>query len=306
MRLLVYATKALIPASLALAGCSLPMPDGSQNSSSYKIPAPLAQSTNIVFVMPVEGMKNPGRLVLADVLAASLRDATRPSVISGQLNDQDPTIVGRISEVRMRGSIAWVRANWDLRAPYGTIVASVNHEIIADGLLWDEGGLEAINLIIAEAEPHIIGIVADLVGPLAIIEEVAMPPEERFSHPMGSSQFIEYPKIVALMPTLSANPKLVVTPVVPVTEIIVEPKPSYALTGADIKVSAPRIVHEQPQRLMPKARGLGLEEVETVENLNDKSKDDMALLQNAATAKPAAMNETSDKPKVNPISWGRL
>ena len=70
-------------------------------------------------------------------------------------------------------------------------------------------------------------------------------------------------------------------------------------------MSAPRIVHEQPQRLMPKARGLGLEEVETVENLNDKSKDDMALLQNAATAKPAAMNETSDKPKVNPISWGR-
>ena len=32
--------------------------------------------------------------------------------------------------------------------------------------------------------------------------------------------------------------------------------------------------------------------------------DDEALLQNAATAKPAAMNETSDKPKVNPISWG--
>jgi hypothetical protein len=57
---------------------------------------------------------------------------------------------------------------------------------------------------------------------------------------------------------------------------------------------------------MPKARGLGLEEVETVENLNDKSKDDLALLQNAATAKPAAMNETFDKPKVNPISWGRL
>lgn len=73
-----------------------------------------------------------------------------------------------------------MRANWDLRAPHGTIVASVNHEIIADGLLWDEGGLEAINWIIAEAEPHIIGMVADLVGPLAMIEEVAMPPEERF------------------------------------------------------------------------------------------------------------------------------
>jgi hypothetical protein len=133
MRLLVYATKALIPTSLALAGCGLPMPDGLQNSSSYKIYAPLPQSTNIVFVMPVKGMKNPGRLVLADALAALLRDATRPSVISCQLNDQGPTIVCRISEVRRRGSIAWVRANWDLRAPYGTIVASVNHEIIVVG-----------------------------------------------------------------------------------------------------------------------------------------------------------------------------
>tara|TARA_B110000037_G_scaffold173793_1_gene197771 strand:+ start:115 stop:465 length:351 start_codon:yes stop_codon:yes gene_type:complete len=116
-------------------------------------------------------------------------------------------------------------------------------------------------LIIAEAEPHIIGMVADLVGLLAFIEEVAMPPEERFSHPMGSSQLIEFPRIDALMPTVSANPKLVVTPAVPVIVVIVEPKPSYALTGADIKVFAPLIAHEQPQRLMPKGMGLGLEEV---------------------------------------------
>ena len=60
MRWLVYAIKSLIPASLALAGFCLPMLDGLQTSSSYKIHAPLAQSTNIVFVMPVEGMKNPG------------------------------------------------------------------------------------------------------------------------------------------------------------------------------------------------------------------------------------------------------
>ena len=117
MRWLVYAIKSLIPASLALAGCDFPMLDGSQNSSSYKIDAPLAQSTNIVFVMPVEGMKNPGRLVLEDALAASLGDATRPSVISGQLNDQGPTIVGRISEVRRRCSIAWVTASWYPLAP---------------------------------------------------------------------------------------------------------------------------------------------------------------------------------------------
>ena len=66
---------------------------------------------------------------------------------------------------------------------------------------------------------------------------------------------IEYPKIVAPMPTLSVDPKLFVTPVVPVAEIIVKPKPSNALTGADIKVFAPLIAHKQPQRLMPKGRG---------------------------------------------------
>ncbi|MDE0993600.1 MAG: hypothetical protein OSA23_10565 [Rhodospirillales bacterium] len=185
-------------------------------------------------------------MVLADALAASLRDATRPSVISGQLNDQGPTIVGRISEVRRRGSIAWVTASWDLLPPYGTIVANVNHEIIVDGLLWDEGGLEAINLIVAEAGPHIICIVADLVGPLAITEEVAMLPEEQFSHPTGSSLLIEYPKIVAPMPTLSVDPKLFVTPAVPVAEIVVKPNLSNALTGGNIKVFAPLIANKQP------------------------------------------------------------
>ena len=70
--------------------------------------------------------------------------------------------------------------------PYGMIVANVNHEIIVDGLLWDEGGLETLNLIFAEAGPHIIGMVADLVGPLAITDEVAMSPEKQFSHPTGS------------------------------------------------------------------------------------------------------------------------
>ena len=56
---------------------------------------------------------------------------------------------------------------------------------------------------------------------------------------------------------------------------------------------------------MSKGRELGLEKVETIENPNDKSMDDMALLRNAATAKPAAMSEMSDKPKLTPITWGR-
>jgi len=56
---------------------------------------------------------------------------------------------------------------------------------------------------------------------------------------------------------------------------------------------------------MSKGRKLGLEKVETIENPNDKSMDDMALLRNAATAKLVVMSEMSDKPKLTHISWGR-
>jgi len=55
---------------------------------------------------------------------------------------------------------------------------------------------------------------------------------------------IEYPKIVAPMPTLSVDPKLFVTPAVPVAEIVVKPNPSNLLTGANIKVFAPLIANK--------------------------------------------------------------
>ena len=116
---------------------------------------------------------------------------------------------------------------------------------------------------------------------------------------------IEYPIIVAPMPMFCVDPKLFVSPAVPVAEIVVKPNLSNALTGGNIEVFAPLIANKQPQRLMPKGRELGLEKVKTIENPNDKSMDDMALLRNAATAKPAAMIEMSDKPKLTPISFGR-
>ena len=49
MRWLVYAIKSLIPASLALAGFCLPMLHGLQNSSSYKIRAPLSPKHEYCF-----------------------------------------------------------------------------------------------------------------------------------------------------------------------------------------------------------------------------------------------------------------
>ncbi len=181
---------------LALSGCSgktsTPGHHATvQAGSGYKTHAPLADTTNIVFVLPVTGVNGAAGLVLADALAASLRDAARPSVISGISNNQGPTLVGGMSEVRTRGTVAWVTANWELRAPYGDPVARISHEVVVDKLLWETGGVEAVNLIIAESEPHVIGMVADYVGPLTIVQEVAMPPVERIQMSNGASQSIE-------------------------------------------------------------------------------------------------------------------
>lgn len=313
-RLVLFAG-VILPASIFLAGCNSATPMSAQNSSDYKIHAPLAQTSNIVFVMPVEGMTNPGRLVLADAIAASLRDAARPAVISGQANDQGATIFGRISEVRKRGSIAWVTAVWELRAPYGTSVANVRHEIIVDALLWEEGGVEAVNLIVAEAEPHIIGMVADHVGPLAVNEEIAMPPEERFSSADGTSQIIEtnsLPMPVAPTQTESAAPQVPVE----IQEVSVAtelPGEENTLTESDIAAVSPVAAQRKPMRLLPK--GSEMEELDAIEEIGEDANDDgggddglaldEAALPANTTSRPAVALGTPDNTKLTPISWGR-
>lgn len=330
MRKWGYEAGVAVLASIMLVGCSAPLPTAQQNSSDFKIHAPLAQTSNIVFVLPIEGMENPGRLVLADAIAASLRDAARPSVISGQANDQGPTIVGRISEIRRRGSIAWVTAEWELRAPYGTTVATVSHEIVVDGLLWDEGGVEAVNLIVAEAEPHIIGMVADHVGPLTVNQEIAMPPEERFAMPEGSSQTLEMvseastppPSLpqaeIPSGPEPSAIPQVAVekeedgllevlpegTPLEALPEAL--PDGSNQLTPSDLAAAPPVVAQQKPMRLMPGAAPRdGLADGGTQELEIGGDSLDEAALPPEGNAQAAMMSDRSDDAQATPISWGR-
>jgi len=190
MRLIKSVAQLLLPLGLLLFGCTANVAPPPQ-VSGYRTHAPLADTTNIIFVLPVSGIEGTARLVLADALAASLRDAARPAVISEIPNTQGPTIYGNISEIRRRGTIAWATANWELRTPTGETVAHVSHEVVVDGLLWAAAGVEAVNLIIAEAEPLIIGMVADHVGPLTSTQDVAMPPMERMPVVSGSSQSVE-------------------------------------------------------------------------------------------------------------------
>lgn len=302
-RWLRVAARVLFPVSLVLTGCGVTTSPSPQNSSGYKIHAPLVQTSNIVFVMPIEGMRDPGRLVLADAIAASLRDAARPAVISGKANDQGPTVVGRISEVRKRGSIAWVTATWDLRTPYGTTIASVNQEIVVDSLLWDEGGVEAVNLIVAEAEPHIIGMVADNVGPLGISEEIAMPVEERFAYPTGTSQTIEtlappVPESVdAELPEAESLPEIA-----EIESEAMSPAPEDTLTKDDLAAAPPVIAQDKPMRLLPTS---DLERLEEVPRSDAGGAMDEAALPDATTAERAVISNTPDNTQLKPISWGR-
>ena len=112
MRRFLFLAFLFLSSGLLVAGCSDKASVVPANSENYRVEAPLADTTNIVFVLPVEGLKDPARLVLADALAASLRDAARPAVLSDEANDQGPSIVGKITEIRKRGSVAWITVTW--------------------------------------------------------------------------------------------------------------------------------------------------------------------------------------------------
>jgi hypothetical protein len=140
--------------------------------------APLSQSSSVIFVLPVEGLQNPLRLVLADAVAASLRDTERPSVLADLPNNQGPTIMISVENVRERGSVVWVSTVWKLRAPYGTIVAERQREMVIDKTLWEQGSVETVNLILDDAMPAVSNMVADFVGPADIAEREGPPSPE--------------------------------------------------------------------------------------------------------------------------------
>lgn len=137
--------------------------------------APVVDSTKLIFVVPVEGMTGAARLVVADAVAALLRDARKPAILAEKMNGMGPTIAGRVVEVNERGSVAWVTMAWELRTPYGTAVAEYRHQVVVDAGLWKAGSAEAINLLISDAGPRIVGMVHDFVSPAALAAPMPAP-----------------------------------------------------------------------------------------------------------------------------------
>lgn len=125
-------------------------------------------SSKLIFVVPIEGLNGPARLVLADAIAASLRDVKSPAIISEYANEKGPTVAGKIIAAEERGSVVWVTALWELLTPYGTAVAEYRHQIVVDSKLWETGSAEAINLLISDAGPRVADMVHDFVSPMDV------------------------------------------------------------------------------------------------------------------------------------------
>ena len=120
---------------------------------------------NLIFVLPVKGTPRRVGLILADAIAASLRDIGAPAILVNVPNTEGPTITASARKVRTREHIVWIELTWKLLAPYGTPVVDYRHELVLDEKKWQTGSIEAINLIVDQAQPEIRKMVRDYVGP---------------------------------------------------------------------------------------------------------------------------------------------
>ena len=135
--------------------------------------ATAVDSSKLIYVVPVEGINGPARMVLADAIAAALRDAKQPAILTEKINEMGPTVTGRIVEANERGSVFWVTALWQLLAPYGTAVTEYRQQVVVDAGLWKTGSAELINLLASDAGPKVVAMVHDFVSPMS--EQAALP-----------------------------------------------------------------------------------------------------------------------------------
>lgn len=135
--------------------------------------------SGIIFVVPLEGAPARTGLVLADAIAAEIRDTNHPAILSYDPNQAGASVVGKIATADTRGNVVWLGIDWAIRAPYGTHVATYNQHVVVDAGMWLRAAPEAINLIIADAAPKVAEMVNDEVGPpmLAAMHHPDVTPE---------------------------------------------------------------------------------------------------------------------------------
>ena len=301
---------------------------------------PLVQSTNVIHVLPITGVGGPLPLVLADAVAASLRDSERPAVLSGEANNRGPSVIGKVSKVRNRGSVVWITTKWELRAPYGTIVADRSREIVIDKVLWDRNSVEVVNLIVGDAMPAVVAMVHDHVWPLHVAQQVVVePPPQSAAAPESVGELSGVPELEPL-PTASADtaepkselaPEMVKASEQSATEVLVKKTGtvtpmSETVSEPSLPVAAsrpPMILAPRPQTASettpPEIGGLTAEEISaepTPDNLTP-STDQLQKLESMGKrateapppeTRPATPNSAAGvaaSPSDTPVVWGR-
>ncbi|MBO6519473.1 MAG: hypothetical protein JJ900_01170 [Rhodospirillales bacterium] len=179
---MTFAAYALLSLTLLLTGCAQssggePPPGASLSGESAGAPGDM---TGIIFVVPLEGAPVRTALVLADAIAAEIRDTNRPAILSHDPNQAGASVVGKIATADTRGNVIWLGIDWAIRAPYGTHVATYRQHVVVDAAMWQRAAPEAINLIIADAAPKVAEMVAAEVGPpmMAAMHHPEISPQE--------------------------------------------------------------------------------------------------------------------------------
>lgn len=126
--------------------------------------------SDVIFVLPPEGAPPQTALVLADAIAAEIRDANHPAILAYNANQAGASVVGEVLSAVPRGNVIWLTVDWSIRAPYGTHVDTYRQRVVIDRGMWDRAAPEAINLVIADASPKIVEMVNAQIGPPALAE----------------------------------------------------------------------------------------------------------------------------------------
>lgn len=166
-RTLSLAVYALLSLTFVLVGCSSdnaasPPASASMSSESGRAGADMA---GVIFVVPLEGAPTRTGLILADAIAAGIRDRNHPAILSFEPNQAGASVVGKVTSADVRGNVVWLGVDWAIRAPYGTHVASYSQKVVIDALMWRNAAPEAINLIIDDVAPKLAAMVNSEVGP---------------------------------------------------------------------------------------------------------------------------------------------
>lgn len=180
----------------------------------------------VIFVVPLEGAPAKTGLVLADAIAAEIRDRNHPALLAYEPNQAGASVIGKVMTADTRGNVVWLGIEWAIRAPYGTHVATYEQHVVIDTGMWMRAAPEAINLLIEDAAPKLAEMVDAEVGPPTLSamhheDDTPKPAPVILKQPemeatAAPQQLSQAPAAAAMAPsqTAMAQPVMVQSPIV--------------------------------------------------------------------------------------------